>query len=87
MKPELYDARLPERWRGKRRGLVAYRLAARREDGLRSAFVGGFVVNGLTIVFHVLFSYFTRALRSAKKISQVENSHSFGLLNRDIVFP
>ena len=69
MKPELYDARLPmSDGEAKRRGLVAYRLAARQEDGLRSAFVGGFVVNGLYfIVFHVLFSYFTRALRSAKK--------------------
>ena len=69
LKPELYDARLPmSEGEAKRRGLAAYRLAARQEDGLRFAFVGGFVVNGLYfVVFHVLFSYFTHALRSAQK--------------------
>ena len=69
LKPELYDARLPmSEGEAKSRGLAAYRLAARQEDGLRFAFVGGFVVNGIYfVVFHVLFSYFTHALRSAEK--------------------
>ena len=72
LKPELYDARLPmSEGEAKSRGLAAYRLAARQEDGLRFAFVGGFVVNGIYfVVFHVLFSYFTHALRSAEKKRQ-----------------
>ena len=69
LKPELYDARLPMTdGEAKRRNLTAYRLAARQEEGLRVAFVGGCVVNGLYFVlFHVLFSYFTKALRAAEK--------------------
>jgi len=69
LKPELYDARLPMTdSEAKRRNLTAYRLAARQEDGLIVAFVGGFVVNGLYFVlFHVLFSYFTNAFRAAAK--------------------
>ena len=69
LRPELYDARIPMTAdEAKRRNLTAYRLAARQEDGLKVAFVGGFVVNGLYFArFHVLFAYFTKALRRAEK--------------------
>jgi len=69
LQPELYDARLPMNDdEAKRRNLSGYRLAARQEDGLRVALVGGFVVNLLYFVlFHVLFSYFTNALQAAGK--------------------
>jgi hypothetical protein len=69
LKPELYDARLPmSDDEAKRRNLTAYRLVARQEDGLRVAFTGGLVVNMLYLVlFHVLYSYFARAVRVAGK--------------------
>jgi hypothetical protein len=51
----------------KARNLTAYKLAARQEEGLRIAFMGGLVVNALYLVFfHLLYAYFSRTLRLAR---------------------
>ena len=72
--PELYDGRLPVRRSARdpnSRGLAAYRLAARQEQGIRFALYGGVCVNILYLLaYHSLFAYFERTLSRAKKRTQ-----------------
>ena len=67
--PELYDGRLPLKdGQVEAINLSAYRLAARQEEGLRLAFIGGLFVNLIYVVtFHCLFIYFEKTIRNAKK--------------------
>mgnify|MGYP003984912235 CR=1 FL=1 len=67
--PEFYDARIPPRTgEVEALNLRACRLAARQEEGLRIAFLGGLVVN-LTyfVAFFGLLAYFEKTIRNAKK--------------------
>lgn len=51
--------------------LGAYKQAARQEDGLRMALLGGCIVNVLYFfAFHLLVPYFTNILSKAKKNSR-----------------
>mgnify|MGYP006115079049 CR=1 FL=1 len=67
--PELYDGRLPLKdGQVEAINLSVYRLAARQEEGLRLAFIGGLFVNLIYIVvFHGLLAYFEKTIRNAKK--------------------
>ena len=67
--PELYDGRLPLKdGQVEAINLSVYRLAARQEEGLRVAFIGGLFVNLIYVVtFHCLFIYFEKTIRNAKK--------------------
>ena len=67
--PELYDGRLPLKdGQVEAINLSAYRLAARQEEGLRLAFIGGLFVNLIYLVaFHGLLAYFEKTIRNAKK--------------------
>ena len=67
--PELYDGRLPLKdGQVEAINLSVYRLAARQEEGLRLAFIGGLFVNLIYLVaFHGLLAYFEKTLRNAKK--------------------
>ena len=63
--PEIWDARLPmTKEESVRRNLRRYRLAYRQEEGLRTAFYGGIVVNVLYfLAFHLGYAYFRRQIR------------------------
>ena len=63
--PEIWDARLPmTKEESVRRNLSRYRLAYRQEEGLRTAFYGGIVVNVLyCFAFHLGYAYFRRQIR------------------------
>ena len=63
--PKIWDARLPmTKEESVRRNLSRYRLAYRQEEGLRTAFYGGMVVNLLYFfAFHLGYAYFRRQLR------------------------
>ena len=67
--PELYDGRLPLRdGQVEVINLSACRLAARQEEGLRGAFIGGIIVNLIYVVaFHGLLAYFEKSIRNAQK--------------------
>ncbi len=67
--PELYDGRLPLRiGQVEAINLSACRLAARQEQGLRVAFIGGIIVNLIYVVaFYGLLAYFEKSIRNAKK--------------------
>ena len=67
--PELYDGRLPLRdGQVEVMNLSACRLAARQEEGLRGAFIGGIIVNLIYVVaFHGLLAYFEKSIRNAQK--------------------
>ena len=67
--PELYDGRLPLRdGQAEVINLSACRLAARQEEGLRGAFIGGIIVNLIYVVaFHGLLAYFEKSIRNAQK--------------------
>tara|TARA_Y100000588_G_scaffold365251_1_gene429678 strand:- start:241 stop:687 length:447 start_codon:yes stop_codon:yes gene_type:complete len=60
--PKIWDARLPmTKEESVRRNLSRYRLAYRQEEGLRTAFYGGIVVNLLYFLgFHIGYAYFRR---------------------------
>ncbi|MBP51956.1 MAG: hypothetical protein CMI27_02305 [Opitutae bacterium] len=66
--PEAYDARLyltPEQI--KKANLGAYRKAAQQEEGLRTAFKGGLLVNIIYLVaFQVLFSFFEKEIQKGR---------------------
>ena len=63
--PEIWDARLPmTKEESVRRNLSRYRLAYRQEEGLRTAFYGGILVNVLYFfAFHLGYAYFRRQIR------------------------
>jgi hypothetical protein len=63
--PKIWDARLPmTKEESSKRGLSRYRLAYRQEEGLRTAFYGGIVVNVLYFfAFHLGYAYFRRQIR------------------------
>ena len=63
--PKIWDARLPmTKKESIRRNLSRYRLAYRQEEGLRTAFYGGIVVNVLYFfAFHLGYAYFRRQIR------------------------
>ena len=63
--PQIWDARLPmTKEESVRRNLSRYRLAYRQEEGLRTAFYGGIVVNVLYFfAFHLGYAYFRRQIR------------------------
>ena len=63
--PKIWDARLPmTKEESVRRNLRRYRLAYRQEEGLRTAFYGGIVVNVLYfLAFHLGCAYFRRQIR------------------------
>jgi hypothetical protein len=63
--PKIWDARLPmTKEESITRQLRRYRLAYRQEEGLRTAFYGGIVVNLLYFfAFHLGYAYFRRQLR------------------------
>ena len=63
--PKIWDARLPmTKEESVRRNLSRYRLAYRQEEGLRTAFYGGVVVNLLYFfAFHLGYAYFRRQIR------------------------
>jgi hypothetical protein len=65
--PKIWDARLPmTKEESVRRNLSRYRLAYRQEEGLRTAFYGGIVVNVLYFfAFHLGYAYFRRQVRTA----------------------
>jgi hypothetical protein len=67
--PKLYDGRLP--LRGDQVEVInlrACRLAARQEEGLRGAFIGGIIVNLIYVMaFYGLLAYFEKSIRNAKK--------------------
>ncbi|MAE54112.1 MAG: hypothetical protein CMI20_08420 [Opitutae bacterium] len=60
--PKLWDARLPlSEDEIRKANLGGHRRAHRREEGLRTAFFGGWMVNGLYfVVFHALYWYIPR---------------------------
>ena len=62
---KIWDARLPmTKEESVRRNLSRYRLAYRQEEGLRTAFYGGIVVNALYfLAFHLGYAYFRRQIR------------------------
>jgi len=64
--PRLWDARLPLSEDEIRKAkLGGHRRAHRREDGLRTAFYGALLVNGLyLIIFHALWWYLPRQVRT-----------------------
>lgn len=67
--PEFYDGRIPIGvGQVEAMNLKAYRLAARQEEGLRIALLGGLIVN-LTyfVAFCGLLAYFEKTIRNAKK--------------------
>ena len=63
--PKIWDARLAmTKEESVRRNLSRYRLAYRQEEGLRTAFYGGIVVNVLYFfAFHLGYAYFRRQIR------------------------
>ena len=63
--PKIWDARLPmTKEESVRRNLSRYRLAYRQEEGLRTAFYGGILVNVLYFfAFHLGYAYFRRQIR------------------------
>ena len=73
MSPEFYDARLPMTSdQVLSRNLVAHRRAVRQEDGLRTALIGGVVVNVLYFIgFHLLYFYLRRTLLRGKGVASV----------------
>jgi hypothetical protein len=66
--PNLWDARLPLSEDEIRKAkLGGHKRAHRREDGLRTAFYGGCLVNGLYfVVFHALCWYFAKQIKPRK---------------------
>ena len=66
--PKIWDARLPmTKEESVRRNLSRYRLAYRQEEGLRTAFYGGIVVNLLYfLAFHLGYAYFRRQVRISR---------------------
>ena len=66
---ELYDGRIPVRsGQVDAINMSACRLAARQEEGLRVAFVGGIVVNLIYVVgFYGLLAYFKKSVRNIQK--------------------
>ena len=66
---ELYDGRVPVRsGQVDAINMSACRLAARQEEGLRVAFVGGIVVNLIYVVgFYGLLAYFKKSVRNIQK--------------------
>ncbi|MEK9773319.1 MAG: hypothetical protein VW576_07100 [Opitutae bacterium] len=64
--PKLWDARLPLSEDEIRiANLAGHRRAHRREEGLRTAFFGGWLVNGLyLVVFHALCWYIPRHVKT-----------------------
>ena len=64
--PNLWDARLPLSEDEIRKAkLAGHRRAHRRECGLRTAFYGGWLVNGLYfVVFHTLWWYFAKQIKT-----------------------
>jgi hypothetical protein len=66
---EAYDARIPlSKFQVHKSNLGAYRKAAQQEHGLRTALVGGVIVNLLYFsAYHLLFLFFTRSLKKHKK--------------------
>jgi hypothetical protein len=67
--PEAYDARIPmSREQVVKSNLGAYRKAAQQEHGLRTALIGGVVVNVLYFfAYHLLFRFFKRSVEKHKK--------------------
>ena len=67
--PEAYDARLPlSKEQIRKSNLSLYRRSAQQEEGLRTAFIGGIIVNLLyCLAYHLLFIYFTNTLKKHKK--------------------
>tara|TARA_A100001388_G_scaffold216128_1_gene166655 strand:+ start:468 stop:869 length:402 start_codon:yes stop_codon:yes gene_type:complete len=67
--PEAYDARLPlSQAQIRKSNLAAYRRAAQQEEGLRTAFIGGVIVNVLYFfAYHLLFIYFTNSIKRYKR--------------------
>jgi len=66
--PKLWDSRLPltlDELRAAK--LVGHRRAYRREEGLRMAFYGAWIVNGLYfLAFHTVYFLIVRSLKSAR---------------------
>ena len=67
--PEAYDARIPmSRDQVVKSNLGAYRKAAQQEHGLRTALIGGILVNVLYfIAYHLLYIFFKRSIERHKK--------------------
>lgn len=67
--PEAYDARIPmSREQVVKSNLGAYRKAAQQEHGLRTALIGGILVNVLYfIAYHLLYIFFKRSIERHKK--------------------
>ena len=70
--PKMWDARLPLSESEIRAAkLAGHRRAHRREEGLRTAFWGGWLVNGLyLILFHSLCWYIPRQVRPQQSNQQ-----------------
>tara|TARA_B110000003_G_C16636304_1_gene528562 strand:- start:572 stop:997 length:426 start_codon:yes stop_codon:yes gene_type:complete len=68
--PEFYDARLPMTSdQVLARNLVAHRRAVRQEDGIRTALIGGVVVNILYFIgFHLLYFYLRRTWLKSRRM-------------------
>lgn len=66
--PRLWDARLPlSEDEIRKANLAGHRRAHRREDGLRTAFYGGWLVNGLYFtIFHLLYWYIPRQAKPVR---------------------
>ncbi len=66
---EFYDARMKmSSDEVLQRNLVAHRRAVRQEDGIRTALLGGVLVNILYfVIFHILYIYFKKILKNTKR--------------------
>ena len=71
--PEFYDARTPMSSDDVlKRNLVAHRRAVRQEEGLRTAFAGGVIVNIIYfILFHFIYFYLRKTLQNSSRISSI----------------
>ena len=63
--PHMWDARLPlSEDEIRKANLAGHRRAHRREDGLRTAYYGGWLVNGMYfVIFHALCWYIPRQVK------------------------
>lgn len=70
---EAYDARLPlSKDQIRKSNLAAYRRAAQQEHGLRTAFIGGIIVNILYfLAYHILYLYFSKTIQRHRKRATV----------------
>lgn len=70
---EFYDARMPMSSDDVlKRNLVAHRRAVRQEEGLRTAFAGGVIVNVIYfILFHLIYFYLRKTLQNSSRISSI----------------